>query len=746
MKFQKKYAVVAVIALYVIVNAMATMRLYFAVLYPERLLKGVVNDYFRNNLDKAVKFDNLYIEYDGTIVLDRLDVSITSDFNDNISLIKSEKAVINLCFFKLCAGSIGVEGIDFYNSEITFMKKFGRSHIDSFLQVFNPGRFIKKTQEDYGDFYVDFHRAKLFYRESLRAKQVILELYKINALMTIDANYLAYDVSGKIRPYHSKMIRNGDFKCRGTVRVADYNYYYHDVLINNFDLTYLNEHILDYKIADIALKGGISTDLRVVKKKNILSIGGKVETNTLTVFSLPDKYNLLSNENINIEFDAFMDHARNSYTVRQLMLNDDVIEIEGSGKYTRNDKEDMLSLKIKSNSIDLAELSQNFSPLKNIEYGGTMKFDGSATLDFKNNKAADMKAGAIIENFNLSKNVKGTLFPIIEESSMRMTVDESSIALDVRGKPLKSDLAVASRTKVASWIPFNSETGIHVRSKKMNLDNLRHCVVYLADSVFTSAYEDKRGALDKAPFLQRPLGKFLNYNIINLESRFDSMFHGKKARFSDVVMNAQLSRGSILIKDFSIDGYGATYKLSFQGYFNSDQPYVKLEGKVDDFDLTGFYEDSGLKGSLSGTGRTDFSFEVSAARMGDILDNAKGHFNIYIGKGEMKNTPLQHDIMTFLRKNGYDPGAISDIVFENITLSVSEQGENFWFSNLGIRGDTLLFSALGDYLYEGGINSNSVLTIRRETSSTSVPVKLSGTIRTPCLDVTDKSKSHRICF
>lgn len=746
MKFQKKYAAVAVIALYVIVNAMATMRLFFAVMYPERLLKGVVNDYFRNNLNKAVKFDNLYIEYDGTIVLDRLDVSITSDFNDNISLIKSEKAVINICFFKLCAGSIGVEGIDFYNSEITFMKKFGRSHVDSFLQVFDPGRFIKKTQEAYGDFYVDFHRAKLFYRESLRAKQVILELYKINALMTIDANYLAYDVSGKIKPYHSKMIRNGDFKCRGTIRVADYNYYYHDVLINNFDLTYLNEHILDYKIADVALKGGISTDLRVVKTKNILSIGGKVETNTLTVFSMPDKFNLLSNENLNIEFDAFIDSARNSYAVKQLKLNDDAIEIEGSGKYTRNDKEDMLSLKIKSNKIDLAELSQNFSPLKNIEYAGTLKLDGSAILDFKNNKAAEMKAGAIIEDFTLSKNINGTLFPIIEESSMRLSVDESTIALDVRGKPLKSDLAVASRTKVASWIPFNSETGINVRSKKMNLDNVRHCVVYLADSVFASAYEDKRGALDKAPFLQRPLGKFLNYNIINLESRFDSMFYGKKARFSDVVLNAQLSRGSILIKDFSIDGYGATYKLSFQGYFNSDQPYVKLEGKVEDFDLTGFYADSGLKGSLSGTGRTDFSFEVSAARMGDILDNAKGHFNIYIGKGEMRNTPLQHDIMTFLRKNGYDPGAISDIDFESITLSVSEQGENFWFSNMGIRGDTLLFSALGDYLYEGGINSNSVLTIRRETSSASVPVKLSGTIRTPCLDVTDKSKSHRICF
>ncbi|MBP7735824.1 MAG: hypothetical protein KA369_07620 [Spirochaetes bacterium] len=746
MKIQKKYIAVAVIALLVIVNSLATMRLFFGVMYPERLLKGAVNEYFRNNLNKAVKFEDLYIDYDGTIVLDDLNVSITSDFNDNISLIKSEKAVINLRFFALCAGSISVEGIDFYNSEIIFIKKFGRSHVDSFLMVFDPGKFIKKTQESYGDFYIDFHRAKLFYRESLRAKQVIMELYKINAGMTIDKNYFTYDVSGKIKKYHSNMIRNGDFDCRGTIRVVDYNYYHHDISVNNFDLTYLNDHILDYKVADIALKGGLSTDFSVSKKKNMLSVSGKVETNALTVFSIPEKFNLLSNENMNIAFDMSIDPDLNSYAIRQLKLDDDVLAIEGSGRFARNDKEDVISLNIKSNKIDLGDLSQNLSPLKNIEYGGTLKFDGSANLDFKNSKASGIKGAAVLEDFTLSKNVKGSLVPIVEESSASLSFDESSISLDIKGKPLKSDLSVACRSKIASWIPFRSETAVSVRSQKMNLDNLHHCVVYFADKVFAAAYEDKRNPLDKEPFMQRPLGKFLNYNTISLKSSFDTMFYGAKARFSDVVMNAQLTKGSILLNDFSIDGYDAKYRLSFQGYFNSDQPYVKLEGKVEDFDLSGFYSDSGIKGSLSAKARTEFSFEVSAARMGDILDNAKGHFNIYIGKGEMKNTPLQHNLIAFLRKNGYDPGAISDISFEDITLSVSEQGENFWFSNLGIRGDTMQFNALGDYLYEGGISSTPNLTIRNETSSTSVPIKLSGPLLAPCLDVSGKSKSHRVCF
>jgi hypothetical protein len=746
MKIKKKYIAIAVLALFVIVNSLATFRLFFAVMYPERILKVVVNEYFRNNLNKAVQFEDLYIDYDGTIVLDDLNVSITSDFNDNISLIKCEKAVINLRFFNLCAGSIRVEGIDFYNSEITFIKKYSKSHIDSFLMVFDPAKFIKKTQEAYGDFYIDFHRAKLFYRESLRSKQIIMELYKIDAEMTIDKNYFTYDVSGKIKPYHSKMIRSGDFDCRGSIRIPNNNFYSHSISINNFDLTYLNEHILDYKLADIALKGGISTNLRIVNKKSVISVNGKIETNSLTVFSIPEKFNLLSSENMNVELDVSIDPALNSYSIKQFKLNDDVLDIEGTGKYASNDKEDVLSLNMKSNKIDLADLSQNFSPLRNIEYGGTLKFDGSATLDFKNNKATGMKGSAILEDFTLSKNVKGALFPIIEESSARLTFDESAISLDIKGKPLKSDLTVKSRTKIASWLPFKSETGVSVKSKKMNLENLCHSVFYFADQVFAAAYEDKRAALDKAPFMQRPLGKFLNYNTISLKSAFGTLFYGRKARFNDVIINAQLSKGSILINDFSMDGYDAKYKLSFQGYFNSDQPYVKLEGKVDDFDLTGFYADSGMKGSLSAKARSEFSFEVSAARMGDILDNAKGHFNIYIGKGEMKNTPLQQEIMTFLRKNGYDPGAISDISFEDITLSVSEQGENFWFSNMGIRGDTLQFNALGDYLYEGGINSTSNLTIRKETTSNTVPVKLNGTIRTPCMDVTGRSKSHRVCF
>lgn len=746
MKFKKKHAGIAIIVLFVIVNSMATLRLLFSVVFPERILKEVVTDYFKNNLNKAVKFEDIYLDYDGTIIISDFDVSITSDFNDNISLIKSDKAVINLRFFRLFTGAIIVEGLDFHNSEITFIKKYGRSHVDSFLLVFDPDNFIKKTQKTYEHFYIDFHRAKLFYRESLRAKQITMELYKVDAEMNFDKNYFSYSVSGRIKPYQSDVIRKGTFDCRGSMNIRNYESYSHRLEIDNFDLTYLNEHILDYKLADVALKGGISTNLNFIKKKDALYLKGTVETGSLSIFSLQNKFNIISNENLNIRIDLAVNSALNSYKLKSFKLSDDVIDIEASGKYVRNKKEDALELKFKSNKIDLGDLSQYLTPLKDIEYDGTLQCTGDISLDFKNNKSGGMKASALLEGFTMSQNKKGTMIPIIDESKATIAMDDKSITIDINAKPLHSDLSVKGQTVVSGWIPFKSETTITARSKKMNLENLKHAAVYCADRVYSSAYEDKRNALEALPFLQRPLGRFMNLNTIDLKCDFDTVFYGKKSRFRNVSAEAQLARGSVLVNDFQADGYDAKYRLSFQGYFNSDQPYVKIEGKIDDFDLGSFYADSGLTGSLIGKARTDFSYEVSFARIGDILDNAKGHFNIYVGKGEMKNTPLQQGLIKFLHKNGYDPGRLSDISFEDMTVSISEQGENFWFSNFGIRGDTMMFNAVGDYIYEGGINSNFTITIRKDSSTLAVPVRLSGPALAPCLDATGRKTSQRACF
>lgn len=746
MKIKKKYICMAVVCIVILINLAATTRLVFSVVYPERLLKEVVTEYFKKSLDKAVKFEDLYIDFAGNIIISDFDISITSDFNDNISLVRSSKAVIDLDCIGLLHGSIGVDGIDFYKSEITILKKYGKSHLESLEQLLNPARFIKQATASRPDFYLHVHNARVYYRETLHDKQVAMELHKVDASMELDKTSFSYEADGAIQPYKTETIHRGSFSIRGTVDMGKGDAFSHRVRIDNIDLTYFNEYLAEYKALGISLEGGGSVDLDIGRSKGTLSIKGSCETNNMTVLSLEKKHNLIANENLDLELDLVIKPGVKSYTARTLNLRDDTFTIESSGSYTDNDASRAVRVSFKTNSIDLGDLSQNFTPLRDIEYGGTLRGEGTLSLDLKNNSAAGTKIAVDMEDFTVHKIEKKGEVTLLDESGLSLKLDEKALSVDIKARPLKSDVGVQWRTAISNWVPFRSETKIAAGSRRLNLENLRHTAVFFVECGFESAYEDKRGATEKVPFLQTPLGKFLNNNTIDLSCSAATVFYGRKSRWNNFLFNTRLERGALLVRDFGVEGYEADYRFGGQAYFNTDQPYVKLDGKIDNFDFAAFYADSGMKGAAGGTARCEFSFEVSVARIGDMLNNAKGSLNVYVGKGTMTDTKLQQTVIRFLNKNGYSAGPLSAINYEDISFSASQQGENFWFSNFTLRGDSFQFSAIGDYMYEAGISSSFGATIRTDASSTVVPLNLSGPILAPCIEVPGKKDSRKLCF
>lgn len=746
MKNRKKYAAAAIIAAVALVNIAATLQLFFNVSFPERVLKEQVSEYFKSTLDKAVKFEDLHIDSCGNLVLSYFNVSITSDFNDNISLVRSAKTVMSLGLPALFTGSIRVSEIDFYDADITLIKKYGKSHKECLLALLDPDRLLAKLRKSREAMQVRLHASRIFYRESLRERQVSLEMYRVGAELEIGPDMASYAARGKIKPYRTEILRKGSFSCGGTIDLRKGGPWEHRVEVENFDLTYLNDYITEYKVAGIALNGGVSVDIRFGEAKGALSSAGRVEANSLSVASIEKKYDIISNENMDLDFDITVDRAQNKYTVRRFNLSDDVISLDASGTYVENDKNDSLALNFKTNEIDLSDLSQTLTPLKDVEYAGTLKCDGAFLLDFKKNTAAKMRADLVLDDFTIVKNDRGTAVTLVGETSMRFKASDSSAGFTIKGRPLDSDIELTGKTKVEQWVPLKSASIVSLRSKKMNMENIRLALLYLANGAYESAYDDKRGSKEKSPFLQRPIGKFMNNNTIDFTSEYGTVFYGKKAGLHNVVLNARLTNGAVSIGEFRAEGYDATFALSGQGYFNSDQPYIKIAGRADGFDLGRFYADSGMDGSLTGAARADFSYEVSISRIGDLLDNARGSLNLQIGPGEMKNTKFQRDLVDFLSKSGHDPSLISLINFQSITLSMTELGENFWFSNVGIRGDTLLFTISGDYLFEGGISSRFALTMKTDAGMVAIPLHLHGPLLAPCLDASDKKDSPRLCF
>jgi hypothetical protein len=747
MEFRKKHIIfTAIFALVIVVNFLSTLRLFFAIRYPEREIREVITEFFKNNLNKAVKCDDIYIDYSGEIQISNFNMSIASDFNDNISLIKCKTAVINLDFFNLFAGRIKIKGLGFYNSETTFPKKYGRSHVDSFNQILDIPKFLKRAGNSYINLYIYFKRATLHYNESLRDKQVYVELYKTDAEFYIESNSVSYRIDGYIKPYKSERIRRGSFYCKGEFDLPRANIWSHRIKIDNFDLTYLNNYIQEYKISDVSLSGGLSCDLEISMKNNVQVLKGQVETNNLKVTDIIKKFNIVSNENLNVEMELIRDTKLNSYTVPRLNLYDDIFSIQASGKYVRNQKDEKLNFQFKTNRIDLADLSRNLTPYNNIGYTGTINSSGKFYLDIKNNRATGSKANLRASKFTLVNNEKGNEKTIIGESNINIKLTESEIAVDATMNPLSSDLSLKSRTLVSNWIPFRSDSQITLASQRFNSEILFHTIKYLLSKLLATAYENRKIIDDTMSFLQKPAGKFLNSNNIILKCNFDSIFFGKNTKLKNFVFDMQLNRGILFLKEFAVNGYEAEYRMAAQAFFNSDQPYIKLEGKINELNLAEFFRGTGLKGFVSGKANIDYKYELSANRLSDILENSRGNLNIYITKGILKNTALQNNFIKFLQTNGHSSVSIKTINFETLSLSISQLGEHFWFTNFGIRGDTLTFNGVGDYTYPSGMSSHFGVTVKDEEAAIVIPIQLYGPLLAPCIDYYNKKDSQKTCF
>ena len=473
---------------------------------------------------------------------------------------------------------------------------------------------------------------------------------------------------------------------------------------------------------------------------------GWVEASGLSVISLRDRHSIILNDSLEIEIDGLYDEARNYIKVNRLTAADEAVSIKASGEYARNKQQDRVRVVFATNRIDLDDLSAMIQPIPNITYSGRAKAEGAIEIDFAKNSAAGTHASLVVEDFTLSRKGKNESIAVIDESDLSLNITENLIKAQARFRPVGSHYRIALRTDVTAWRPFKSSTQVTVRSNVMRLHDLAALATYAIDKIFEAAYEDRMQAFDGTPFLQRPIGQFINSNSLFLDAEMKTMVFARKAMLRNGRFTFRLDRGTALLDTFSVEGYDANYRLSMQGYFNTDQPYIKIDGKMDNFDLNALYADARMSGSMDGKARIDFGYELSASRISDMLDNAKGNFNFFIGTGQMKGTELQRRLSSFFAKNGYANDALSENKYQDITLSISQVGDNFWFTNFGIKGDTLFFAGRGDYTWQGGVNGMINVSVRSGDRMLAIPLQIKGPLLAPCLEVLGKKDGAKLCF
>ncbi|MCP4129823.1 MAG: hypothetical protein GY754_02285 [bacterium] len=757
MKNKKKlYLLVAGISAAVCLILFISSKIYFSVWYEEKKMQKFITGFFKENLDKAVKFEDSYINSFGDIVLSNFNLSMTSDFNDNISLVKSREAVLRLDFIELFKGKPVLKGIDFIESDVSVLKRYGKSYLDSFEQVIALKRKGSEIENiDLDNFVISFKKSSLYYNEIFKEKKLIVECNNISSKIRIKSEEIHYSVEGDIKPYKSKKIKESHFNLTGTVNLeekgANNSRYW--VNLENFDLSYLNDYIKEYELGTFSLLGGLSSAMEIQSnREGDMLVSGGIETNNLSMLSrIPVQYNLISNGNVNIEIDGSINVSGSRYSLKKLKIFDDIFQLVCSGEYNKNDKEEKLAFRFKTNTIQLADLSTYITPVQDMSYGGTLALNGDIDFDLKKGLAPKMALNAVLDNFYLNGYEKGVKKEVLRGGSVKLTAKGNTIDMEIQARPPESDFSIRSKTKIAQWVPLKSQTTVDIDSKKIKAGILFYIARGAVQNLFDSALADRRAGYEELFFLKRPEAQYLINNDLNLSITAKKVCFENKAALTDLKARLEMQEGDFSLREFSLHGYNATYMVQLLGYFNRDYPYFLFSGSINGFDIGSFLQDynPGLSPDkkLEGTGAMEFDYKLNAYRLGHIFQNSQGNLSMYAGftQGELNNSMLQRRVGKFLRENGHTAVDMTKVNVSNFSISFAQMGEHFYIRNFGIRSDRINYNSYGKYFFDKGLDMRIFTSFTDDGGRiVSLPLQVKGGLLSPELAIAKKRDSKKI--
>ena len=746
MKIKKKYIFLISSLILIILVPTISMRIYLNIVYPEHELKDKVNDFFKNRLKKAVKFESISLGFSGNIIINKFNLSATNDFNDNQSLVKCPEAIIGLRFMDLLKGDVKVQSLTFNNSTITFVKKYGSPYKDYFnsFNVYKQflNSIIDRDIKELTTFNVEISNSNVFFKDSFKEKRIEIVFPNFNSDLEISKNQIIYQINSDLFHHKKSKMNQGNISISGTEDFKKDNSTIR-LIADNLDLYLFDDFIEEYNLANISISGGISWYLEIERKKKDVGLSGRIETNNFYLTNQSGVvYNILSNENIDIDIDLKYNQSNNLLKIKHFQIEEDslIFNMTGTVKHP-----DYYNVSYKTNKINLDNLSHYFTPLQNLSYSGTMESKGAFFIDFKNKKINKIRGNLILNNFTLSnyKNIKNKT--IINKSKLTISLTKNSISLTGKTRILESDFKILGTTTVKKWFPFRSETRIDLESRKLEFPLVFNSGTYIIKEIFKKAYKDRNRGWVESQFLRNPLGKFINNNDIEINYTADILEINNKIKLKDLNLNLNLNNGILSTKNFNLKGNDADYSFHLNGYFKSEMPHVKFDGSINNFCLKKVKTDE--KDEIcQGKINMHCKYDLSFYRFSHIFENSKGNFAFSLTGGEIKETEIQHKLSRFLRKNGYNKVSINRIEPRNLSFSFSHYGESFYLRNIGINSKNVNFNTYGRYYYKKGYNLKLQASLKDSDNKLhQVPLVITGSLLEPCISIRGKKKK-KLCL
>ncbi|HSV98414.1 MAG TPA: hypothetical protein VLM75_15955 [Spirochaetota bacterium] len=731
------------------------LRLYLSWVAPERLLKDSLSVFFKDNFGKAVKFEDVRLTLAGNVRIVNLDVSISSDFNDNISLIRSPSVTIDLNLPALLSKKISITGIRFDHPQITLLKRYNLGYGETLRDLFMSGKPLAEVSDvDMDDFSVLLSNGRIMYVEYLVGGRISVECRKVSIGLNFRKDAVNYYLNGILVPFGSREISRGSVTARGTVYRAGNGRGYssvHRFSVENLDISHINAKLMS---PPYAVFGGLSAGATVHVMDGHASIDATAELNNLNLVEQRQEgaRSVVANENLNIALAADVLNAGKRIIVRKIDIGDDSSRINASGIYCSSNQEEYFDVLLERCRIDLARLSEWLIPWENVSYQGSIEGTGRFSYDIRHKRSTNVSLVMRLDDFSITRKADGRKTTLLSAPAAHLTIADGAFLVSVDARKGRSDLGLKGEGYIAGWMPLVSESGFAFNSRRMEALYPIKTAGGALKKLYTDAFEDKARGYEQIFFMKTPLGVFVNNNTIECDFNVEKLLFGGRAALSNLKSRFRLADGYLRLEEFALSGLGGEYGLEMRAYLKSDYPGGSVWGRITGINLEEIGRSLGVEGSMSGTLGADFKFEFSGTRKAHLLDNGKFEFNLGMDSGRLSDTVFQKRLKKFVVANGLDEPSIGDIGFTRVTLSANQSAENVYFSNVVFSGDSLSASGYGAFRPQDGLRlpiNFTYMGIGTEDAPgkmTNAPLVITGRLFAPVLRVMNKKDSAELAL
>lgn len=738
------------IAAAAVLAVMVALRLYISFAAPERMLKDSLTYFFRENFGKAVKFEDVEMSLAGDVSITNLNMSISSDFNDNISLIQSPSVTIGLDLWSLLRGRIRMTGIRFAEPRLTLLKRYDRTYEETLRELFMSGKPLDEIGTmDIRNFTLLLSGGRVTAVEYLVDGRIVVESTKVNLEARFDGTVIQYRIKGTLVPFGSREIRKGGFSAKGTIYREGGRRGFssvHRLNIDNFDISHLNQKLLN---PPLTVFGGVSISATVHATGGHVSVEGGAALNNLNLVERGQSgaRSVIANENMNVSFAADVIDGGRRIAVRGIEMWDDSTRLAVKALYSKNPGEEYFDVSLERCRIDLARLSDWLTPWEGVSMDGLVEGAGRVLYNIRHNRAVDVTLSMGLSDLSVTGKTGSLKKILISIPRARIGIKDGAFSVTAELRKERSDLVAGFGGYIRSWFPLVSESALVFDSRVIEALYPAGAIFSYARRLYEEALEDKTRGYEQLFFMKTPLGSFVNNNTIDCTINARSILFGGRKALRDLNAAFRLADGYLRLERFSISGLGGDYGLDLRAYLKSDYPGGSVSGHATGINLEELARSLGIGGGMSGTLGADFKFEFSGNRKAHLIDNGRIEFNLTAESGHMNETAFQKRLAKFLVAAGYDKPAISRTGFTRATLSGNQVGENLYLSNMNFTGDSLSAAGYGTYRPDEGLRIPLNATFAGEGSdeapgkTTSVPLLITGRLFDPVLKVSTKKDS-----